>query len=117
MGSQETALRLESKQKYKLSVGKVIKIGKACFLVREIGFKALDKKATAKVDIKLEQSGLDCSSNGFLNKPQEVEPKYMCKICLDSDNNEDNPLINPCDCIGSIKYIHLFCMKAMFRSN
>lgn len=35
-----------------------------------------------------------------------------CKICL-NDNSEDmnNPLINPCHCNGSMKFIHLNCLR------
>lgn len=35
----------------------------------------------------------------------------ICKICLLDENDETNPLINPCKCSGSMKYIHMECLK------
>ena len=38
----------------------------------------------------------------------------MCRICL--DENEDleggDPFITPCKCMGSMKYIHLNCLRS-----
>lgn len=36
---------------------------------------------------------------------------YQCKICFGTDNLDTNPLLSPCSCIGSMKFIHLQCMK------
>ena len=35
----------------------------------------------------------------------------ICRICLCDDNDQNNPLINPCNCSGTMKYIHLLCLK------
>ena len=35
----------------------------------------------------------------------------ICRICLCDENVNNNPLINPCACSGTMKYIHLFCLK------
>lgn len=37
--------------------------------------------------------------------------EQLCRICLDP-GEYDNPLITPCKCSGSVKYIHLNCLKA-----
>ena len=35
---------------------------------------------------------------------------YTCRICLQEDDFiGENPLISPCNCIGSVKYLHLEC--------
>lgn len=39
-----------------------------------------------------------------------------CRICKTEVNNQDNPLISPCKCSGSIKYIHVNCMKLWYQS-
>ena len=40
-----------------------------------------------------------------------------CKICLYDKSDEDNdPLISPCNCIGSVKYVHLKCMQNWVKS-
>ena len=36
--------------------------------------------------------------------------KKICRICLEK-GNKDNPLISPCLCEGSIKYVHQSCLK------
>ena len=37
--------------------------------------------------------------------------KRTCRICYCEEDNEDNPLVQPCMCCGSVKYIHLKCLK------
>ena len=34
-----------------------------------------------------------------------------CKICYDNDYNYSNPLISPCNCSGSVKWVHLQCLN------
>jgi len=41
----------------------------------------------------------------------------LCKICLyDKSDEEDDPLISPCKCTGSVKYVHLKCMQNWVKS-
>ncbi|VTZ68319.1 FHA domain protein, putative [Plasmodium chabaudi chabaudi] len=40
---------------------------------------------------------------------------YNCRICLCEYENEDNPLISPCKCKGSMKYIHLNCLRTWMK--
>ena len=35
----------------------------------------------------------------------------LCKVCYNEEENSDNPLVQPCQCSGSLKYIHLNCLK------
>ena len=46
-------------------------------------------------------------------KPQEKKEKgKICRICLSGEDNPvKNPLICPCTCKGSMKFIHYFCLK------
>jgi hypothetical protein len=39
------------------------------------------------------------------------EPK-MCRICHDTFDSNSNPLISPCLCSGSIKYVHRKCLNS-----
>ena len=41
----------------------------------------------------------------------ETNNNYLreCRICLDSGSTPENPLIAPCRCTGSIKYVHKSC--------
>jgi hypothetical protein len=40
-----------------------------------------------------------------------------CRICLDNENLFSNPLISPCLCKGSMKYIHRECLNSWRKSN
>lgn len=42
------------------------------------------------------------------NIPREFSP---CRICLSEAFEDDDRLISPCSCIGSLKYIHYRCLK------
>jgi E3 ubiquitin-protein ligase DOA10 len=35
----------------------------------------------------------------------------LCRICFSELLTDDNPLISPCRCSGSLKYIHLDCLR------
>jgi E3 ubiquitin-protein ligase DOA10 len=35
---------------------------------------------------------------------------FSCKICY-SGAEEENPLVQICDCIGSVQYLHVMCLK------
>ena len=49
-----------------------------------------------------------------LNKKQKI---YRCRICFCEGNFEgSNPLISPCKCSGSVKYIHLNCLRKWLTS-
>lgn len=39
-----------------------------------------------------------------------------CKICFCEDNNDENPLLNPCNCIGSVGLTHLECLRTWLHS-
>ena len=39
-----------------------------------------------------------------------------CRICYGEESNDENPLICPCICKGSMKYIHYECLKNWLNS-
>jgi hypothetical protein len=41
---------------------------------------------------------------------KQLSDAINCKICL-SEEDADNPMISPCSCTGSMKYIHVSCLK------
>lgn len=40
----------------------------------------------------------------------------ICRICLGDENMEPNPLISPCKCSGSMKMIHIDCLREWLNS-
>ena len=43
-------------------------------------------------------------------EPVKDTDEKVCRICL-SEEEPGNPIISPCMCTGSVKYIHLGCIK------
>ena len=56
---------------------------------------------------KLDSSGIE-----ILNKEEKI-----CRVCYEGICYENNILISPCKCNGSIKYVHENCLKCFFISN
>ena len=56
---------------------------------------------------------LNNNNSGFSSRnPQSSKTsKPTCRICFLSSSNESNPLISPCKCSGSMKFIHYMCLK------
>ena len=66
------------------------------------------KKITHTKNKKIKSSSRDI----FLEKPFIVsKTKPACRICYGENNTDENPLIVPCTCKGSMKYIHYDCLK------
>ena len=53
--------------------------------------------------------------NNNKNKKKNNDPDKQCRICFSSDEKM-SPLISPCSCIGSSKYIHLLCLQKWLQS-
>ena len=54
--------------------------------------------------------------NDSINDQQNISSELVCRICYGNDNEPTNPLINPCDCSGSMKYIHYLCLTTWINS-
>ncbi len=44
---------------------------------------------------------------------QEIQETFQCRYCLIDSNSID--MINPCNCEGSLKYVHPQCLKAWIK--
>lgn len=51
-----------------------------------------------------------------INKVKKHKKIHFCRFCLCEDNEFSNPLINPCKCSGTMKYIHLDCLKNWLKN-
>ena len=51
------------------------------------------------------------------NKKTKIKSKPICRICyMEEDESKTNPLIQPCSCSGSMRYIHLKCLRHWLSS-
>lgn len=46
-----------------------------------------------------------------------MQDNPICKFCLDSNNLRRDPLIEPCDCRGSLQFVHEQCLTRWRRIN
>jgi len=112
-----------------LNEGDIIKLGKVKLRVREIktSFNNLNNESQSLKNVeyilkeeKNEFKSKDQIYPNFIQKHNiETLPKgqeFTCRICLESDYDEKNPFIAPCSCSGSVKHIHLDCLKQWIES-
>ena len=91
---------------YELTQGDVVKIGRYKFKIRKICL--IDNNNINNLnDIKI-------GINDNYNTGKKEEEK-QCKICFQNDE-KISPLISPCSCTGSLKYIHLLCLQKWLKS-
>ena len=55
------------------------------------------------------------NGNNKENLPSASNLNLACRICLEKNESEDNPLLTPCKCAGTMKFIHLQCLQKWLR--
>ena len=93
---------------YRLAEGDIIRLGRLKFRVKEINCgNQENQEAFSLVDM--------------LSQPDEEEEEdgkayaLPCRVCLSEVHNDENPLIAPCNCDGTMKYIHVKCLQSALR--
>ena len=101
----------EKTNDYNLKEGDIIKIGRIIIRIKSIKFKK-QSESKKNIDLNLNLKEVQTEKNPKkakdLNEPQQNK---ACRICYIDEETIDNPLIQPCICSGSMKYIHLNCLK------
>lgn len=90
---------------HQLAESDVIKLGRFKFRVRQM---VVNENSVEKPHLKLDESDYACTVT------PEQDPRIAnvsCRICLLDGPGEDDPLIAPCACKGSIEYVHLGCLR------
>ncbi|CAD8109411.1 unnamed protein product [Paramecium sonneborni] len=80
-----------------LKVGDEIKLGRVKLTIKEI-----------QLQCDPQQDLLDEAS--ICSVEDKNEFSKQCRICLSTGESPSNPLIDPCKCIGSTKYVHINCL-------
>jgi pSer/pThr/pTyr-binding forkhead associated (FHA) protein len=83
---------------FQLNKGDIIKIGRYRFKIRAINFV----------------NNLNKENINNLNNNINNNNNNLCRICF--SNSNFSPLISPCNCTGSMKYIHLSCLQKWLLS-
>ncbi len=104
--------------KYNLSVGDVIKIGRIEIKIKKINIENNQKNIYNNFITKSKnQKNIKKNNNNNINNIKnnnEENKKKFCRICFEDESI--SPLINPCQCKGDIKYIHLTCLKKWIKT-
>lgn len=52
-----------------------------------------------------------------ISYPGKERNENSCRICLDEEfDDQENPMISPCRCTGSVKQVHLECLKEWIQN-
>ena len=113
--------------KYKINQGDIIRIGRITTRIKTIFFsgssnhsKNIENKNLIEIqEIKNKSNNntVTESTNSKTNskkttKKNSNNKNKICRICyMEEEDSEENPLVQPCICSGSMKYIHLKCLK------
>uniref|UniRef100_A0A7S2ISG3 RING-CH-type domain-containing protein n=1 Tax=Alexandrium andersonii TaxID=327968 RepID=A0A7S2ISG3_9DINO len=89
--------------------GETIRLGCARLRVRQV--------VTAGPALVRPNLKVDCEAPPCLANPEgeEAMEGKACRICMLEGPNEDDPLIAPCICKGSVEYVHLACLREWIR--
>lgn len=102
---------------YQLAEGDVIRFGRAKLCVREIsgaksGASVNLTDLIASQDMQLTGASEDDEDDAYENDQIRV----VCRICYSDNVEATNPLMSPCSCDGTMKFIHLKCLQQCLRS-
>lgn len=95
---------------HKLKPGDEVKLGRCVLKIKRLAareeLKQADFQQAPALLPELEASAV--AEDGFVHSP--------CRLCLNDENAAGDPLLHPCKCTGSLKYIHLSCIQDWIRT-
>jgi len=96
---------------HRLQEGDIMKLGRFKFRVRQL---VSQQCSGQQPELKLDETGNTYSTEANANTDLS---QTLCRICLLEGPGEegDDPLITPCQCKGSIEFVHLGCLRHWIR--
>ena len=107
--------------------GDIVKIGRIRMKFDKISFKSKNKNlydvtlsnnvihSTQFNDVDTVSAnkimGSSIIEQSTLRNYNDIYGKVNCRLCYQSESDINDPLVSPCNCSGSMKYIHLSCLK------
>lgn len=127
-------------QDYQLCKGDIIKLGRIKFNVKSFFGIKNSSRADSPMKAVLNRNFVDLESDGEVSEglaiedglqavddtdndakslqntsrshcSQQSKSQKQCKVCWSNDHTTENPLINSCQCDGSVRFIHFMCLK------
>mmetsp|Transcript_40778 Transcript_40778/g.89125 ORF Transcript_40778/g.89125 Transcript_40778/m.89125 type:complete len:416 (+) Transcript_40778:109-1356(+) len=90
---------------HRLMEGDIMKLGRFKFRVRQL--VAPGSGGLQQPELRLDDVGHVCCAS---TNPTDLV-QTPCRICLLEGSTEDDPLVSPCKCKGSIQHVHLGCLR------
>ena len=113
----------EKGKKYRINQGDIVKIGRITCRVKEIKFIDINnnslntninmKETLGASQLQTEKNIKEPVSTRTMKKSvkSKKKAKKVCRICYGEEDTDDNPLVHPCHCSGTMKNIHLECLR------
>jgi len=92
-----SVVKKSPKKSYQIKQGDVIRLGRVRFRVKKV---KLSGKTLEKV----------------FEEPLSGDGSESCRICMSNGSSPENPIITPCKCCGTMKNIHVSCLKRWIDS-
>ena len=118
---------------YNIKEGDILKIGRILVHIKTIKFSKNNSRNKTKTKTESNKANDNKSINtNFsqnlkeiqtlpnshkIKEDKELNPTKLCRICYGEEETEENPLVQPCTCSGSMKYIHLSCLKTWINTS
>ena len=107
---------------YNLKEGDILKIGRISIRIKAIRFNKSTDKHQNNNDLNQSVSNIKNVQNFKIVKKNtketnEIQTNKACRICYLDEEVPENPLVQPCICSGSMKYIHLNCLKKWLNTS
>ena len=94
------------------------KIGNNKEKIKEIDNKKMTRLETTEIKINNNNINEEHTKKAMKKRTQKEifskleKKKKVCRICyIEEDLIDENPLVQPCICTGSLKFIHLKCLR------
>ena len=128
-----SSLRGNGLNGYRLAEGDVLRLGRICFRIKELICSSEEAVESHKL-IQGRSISLGGLGPGRAKSPPPETPivltiaddmetkdgekvaEVACKICLMDGFTEENPMITPCTCKGTMRFIHLECLQRWLNS-
>ena len=110
---------------YNLREGDIFKIGRIIVRIRTIKFAKNknndnnndNNSINTNFSQNLKEIQIEHNKIKKVKEPKEAKSNKLCRICYGEEENDENPLLQPCTCSGSMKYIHLNCLKTWINTS
>ena len=110
-------IKKKSPAGYKMNEGDWLKLGRVRLRIQKICLQPNRSPSSILPDFfskNHEEKIEELEANE--ENAQEGQEKPTCRICLSDVQTPEDPLISPCKCAGTMKFIHLGCLKEWLRS-